>query len=411
MKTKIIATLVTLGLIAQAELALACGGCVYPGGDGEKQTVVQNAERVLFLRDNKTKKSTVWIEVNYSGAAKDFGWVVPVPKLPVVGVGSRSVFDVLDARMGFRIASRMDAAENCRDPYAGCVQGQRAYPMEAGAFAADASAPSADAKASDTGASGASIEILAHGSTGPYNYVVIKGNEASKLYDWLTQNGYTMPEEAKPIIETHVKKGDLFLAIKLQNGQGINAIRPVTLQMDDAEPCVPLRLTSIAAADDMAVTVTVVGDSRAVVKNHLDVQLNPLRMTLQQVGYYNYGNRGGGVPDYYKSYYPCPVGAPKDALCQLPQNYAQVMAAAIDEAGGHAFVTESSLQGSAIGSIAPIAAEQLTGLKKAVTLLNFAEFLASSQLTVDAEFADTVDSLMSTYDIFKIRRLIKQLRR
>jgi hypothetical protein len=32
-------------------------------------TVVQDAERVLFLRDAKTKRSVVWVEVRYTGNA------------------------------------------------------------------------------------------------------------------------------------------------------------------------------------------------------------------------------------------------------------------------------------------------------------------------------------------------------
>ncbi len=284
--------------------------------------------------------------------------------------------------MGFTIAQVYGEAENCRDAYQGCD------PTHANDFGGSADATQS---AMDAGTISDSfppspeggVEILAHGSTGPYNYLVVKGTEASKLYDWLIANGYALPDKAKPIIDVHVKKGDVFLAIKLQNGQGVEAIRPVTLEMDDAEPCVPLRLTSIAATDDMAVTVTVAGSGRAVVKNHLDVQLNPLRMTIDFQSFDN----------------PCPVGVPTGANCHVPGNYSQVLATAIDEAGGHAFVTESSLKGSAIGKLGE--APDLGPVKQAKNLLDFANFLSNYAVKIDGEMADTMAGPVAAIPLFK----------
>lgn len=385
MHTKILSSIAALALLSQAQSAYACGGCFSPPAADQKQTVVQNAERVLFMRDEKTKKSTVWIEVVYSGLAKDFGWVVPVPKLPVVGVGSRRVFDALDARMGFTIAQVYGEPENCRDANQGC---DPAHANDWGGSADAAQGSFADASLgadASVPAPNGGVEILAHGTTGPYNYVVVKGTEASKLYDWLIANGYALPDKAKPIIDIHVKKGDVFLAIKLQNGQGVEAIRPVTLEMDDAEPCVPLRLTSIAATEDMAVTVTVAGNGRAVVKNHLDIQLNPLRLTV-------------APPSY--PYQGCPAGAPVNATCATPGNYSQVLATAIDEAGGHAFVTESSLAGSALGKLGKDAPD-LAPVKNAKTLLDFAQYLSNYQVKLDGEMADTMAGPISQIPLFK----------
>lgn len=345
--------------------ANACGGCVSPPvvGTLDKQQVLQNAERVLFVHDPVTKKSTVWIEVRYSGLAKDFGWILPVPKLPVIGVGSKSVFDALDQRLQFRFNVVAAPDENCRDAYEGCEQNQSdklATPTSGGNFgSADAGASAQDTSKSESG-----VVILAQGSTGPYNYVVVKGSEAKALYDWLTQNGYVLPEKGKPILQSHIDKGDVFVAIKLQNGQGIEAIRPVTLTMDNAEPCVPLRLTSIAAAEEMAVTVTIAGPGRAVVKNHMDVQLNPLRLAFD-------GSRVS-----------CPTGAA--GQCTIPTNYGQLLSAAIDEAGGHAFVTEASIASSGLGQLSPLTSGDLTQLKQAKNWLDFANFLRNTSIPLDS---------------------------
>ncbi|MBI5611126.1 MAG: DUF2330 domain-containing protein [Deltaproteobacteria bacterium] len=70
----------------------------------------------------------------------------------------------------------------------------------------------------------------------------------------------------------------------------------------------PLRLTSIAAVQDTSVVVFLAGPARALPKNTLHVAPNPVRL-----------NWLGGA-----------------------SNYQQVLSAAIDEAGGHAFATEFS---------------------------------------------------------------------
>lgn len=365
----------TAGLVAP-QLALACGGCFSPPTATVDQTVVQDAERVLFVRDEKTKKSVVWVEVRYSGLAKDFGWVLPVPKLPKVGVGSRIVFDALDARMRMRYAVKNRPPENCRDPYEGCDGNRRmdsAFPSAGNAADAVASADSGATKSNE-----ATVEVLASGATGPYDYVVIKGSDGQALYDWLTKRGYATPQKAIKIIQSHVDLGDLFVAVKLSNGQGVEAIRPIALDMEDAEPCVPLRLTSIAAAADMSVIVTIAGPGRAVVKNHLDVVPNPLRMALTEST---------------KAYLACEPGSGTN-FCMLPNNMGQVVSAAIDEAGGRAFVTEAAYEGAQLKALSPLQSFNLTGMSSIKDYDHLGNYLANSGLPINAEIADTLEPVL-----------------
>ena len=358
-------TLPLLLLLALAPArAFACGGCFSPPSPQVDQTVVQDAERVLFMRDEASKLTTVWVEVRYSGLAKDFGWVLPVPKLPTVGVGSTAVLDALDSQMAMRYALQTKAAENCRDPYEGCVEGHAVYPTAGGA---DASAgfDSATDASDGGGTGGGGVQILSQGTTGPYDYVVVKGTEAQVLYDWLTGHGYAMPDKAKPILQSHIDQGNVFVAVHLTNGAGVEAIKPITLQMQDADPCVPLRLTSIAAADELNVVVTIAGPGRAVPKNHLAVELNPLRMAFNWYG----GFDGGGTQ------LACPAGSPTGVTCGRPTNFDQAESAAIDEAGGRAFVTEASLAGADVQLAAIVLPAQYTDLAAVTNLLALANTL------------------------------------
>ncbi len=366
--------------------AYACGGCFSPPAPQIDQTVVQNAERVLFMQDPATQLTTVWVEVRYSGLAKDFGWVLPVPKLPTIGVGNTAVLDALDAQMAMRYAVTTSAAENCRDPYEGCVEGHQAYPSEGAADASAGADESSDAGGTKGGGGG--VQILAQGTTGPYDYVVVKSTDAQTLYSWLTGHGYALPGKAKPIIQSHIDQGNVFVAVHLTNGAGVDAIKPITMQMQGADPCVPLRLTSIASADELNVLVTIAGPGRAVPKNHLSVEMNPLRMTLNSYG--------------FDAPLACLAGTSAGVACGRAGNFDQVESAAIDEAGGRAFVTESSLAGADVKLDAIVAAAQYTELAGVTNLLALANVLAQPdwQGKLTGDLADALDPVLKLEAVF-----------
>lgn len=291
--------------------ALACGGCFSPPGQQNNQLVLQNAERVLFHQDPTTKKSLVWVEVRYTGLAKDFGWVLPVPSKPKVSVGSSWVFDQLDQRHAPRFSTSIASGdENCRSWTSYCFgsNGRRSQASaDSGSSFNGGNSPGAESdRGEDTG-----VTVLEKDQAGPYDYEIVASKDPAALLKWLNDNGYDTPAKALPVIKSHLAKGDLFVAVKLQNSAGVNEVKPIVLEMDGAESCVPLRLTSIAATDNMSVVVTLAGPGRAVPKNHMHVKLNPLKL--------NWFNNGS--------------------------NYEQIMAAAIDEAAGHAFVTEYAAAG------------------------------------------------------------------
>ena len=313
------AALATLCFALAPSAAHACGGCfspVVPSAPGvppNPQAVLQDAERVIFLRDETTKTSTVWVEVRYTGLASEFGWVLPLPKQPVVSVGTAAGLDRLDATTSVQFKVKVSSPENCRDPWDGCTFKNQS--ADAGGNGPDGFT-SNDTMAGGGGGSLGGVEILDQGQAGPYDYTVIQGKDGAVLQTWLDTRGYKTPTSAVPILQSHADKGDVFVAIKLSSGNGVNLIRPVVLTMQDAEPCVPLRLTSIAASDEVNVVVTIAGQGRAIPKNMLHVEPNLAKLNW---------NASNG---------------------QVANNYEQVLSAAIDEAAGRAFFTESAMPGS-----------------------------------------------------------------
>jgi hypothetical protein len=302
-------------------LAWACGGCFSPPPPPgvSNARIVQDAERILFVQDPETKTSTVHVEVRFSGAPEDFGWVLPLPAQPEVSVGTRYIFDRLDQAAAPRFEVRsLVGNEGCSTPATASRSVGCGF-ASSDAAVAGGGGLGGDGMGLPNDQSG--VQVLDADQVGPYNYTVLAAKEAGPLQKWLTDNGYEIPESSLPIIDDHLAKGDVFVAIQLARGEGVEAIRPIVLQMQGTEACVPLRLTSIAASDDMNVVVYLAGEGRGVPKNMLHVVPNPTKLDWAD-------------------------GA---------TNYPQVLSAAIDEAEGHAFSTEFARPVSTL-SVEPVPA-------------------------------------------------------
>jgi MYXO-CTERM domain-containing protein len=136
----------------------------------------------------------------------------------------------------------------------------------------------------------------------------VSSAEVSEVTDWLIENSYDLPGGATGILAEYVAQGHVFAAIKLTAGADVDEIHPLVFRYQGDEPCVPLKLTAVAAKADMAVRAFFLGDDRVFPSNYKHVELNPLRIDwVQQAG-----------------------------------NYTNVVSRAVDEAvaDGQAFVTE-----------------------------------------------------------------------
>src|SRR5438067_803846 len=76
--------------LAPAHNANACG-CFTP--PDPSVPVVQAGERLLFSVDGG--QVTAHIQIQYAGAAGDFGWLLPLPSVPTLELGSDEVFNDL----------------------------------------------------------------------------------------------------------------------------------------------------------------------------------------------------------------------------------------------------------------------------------------------------------------------------
>jgi hypothetical protein len=330
--------------------ARACGGlfCNNPPADPfAPLPVAQTGENVVFAVDTAadgTTTVTAHIQILYSGPADKFSWVVPVDAVPQLGTGTDQLFTSLAQLTQPRFQPDYQIQGTCIIPpnYGGTGSGG----------AADTGFGGAAGTTGAGGTSGGGVTVAFQGAIGPFDAAVISSTDGQALRDWLTTNGYYVGPDASAIIDAYVQEGKVFVALKLLNGQGVSAIRPITLTFHGTEPCVPLRLTAIAALPDMQVRVWVLGASRAVPQRFFELKLDELRIDWTSGG----------------------------------SNYATLLGQAADEAGGNAFVTEyAGTSTVAAGALWSPGRFNLDTLKAAMTPPAYVQLVLSMGLASDPQ--------------------------
>jgi hypothetical protein len=248
-----------LGLLLSAPPTLACGGLFC-----QNVPVDQSAERIIFTVDAGT--ISAYVQINYTGNAPDFAWVVPVPSVPEVDVAEMSSFNELQTATDpvFMLP-----------PVPNCLM-DRMPVMES--------------------AAGGGVTVFSSGEAGPYAYDVVgaEAGNADALIAWLNENKYRITPEMEPLVHVYVDEGMVFLAMKLRPDQGVQDIQPVKMTYQSQRPMIPLRLTAVAANPNMGVYTWIFGRAQAEPQNYakLEVSDNDLSAGsfgsgtdyLQQVG-------------------------------------------------------------------------------------------------------------------------------
>jgi len=120
----------------------------------------------------------------------------------------------------------------------------------------------ADASAAVHGADGGAVNVISQQVVGPYETVQLQSTDPNALTDWLTANGYSIPSNIDPIIAAYVQEGFDFLALKLQPGQGVQAMRPVRVTSAGAGMSLPLRMVAAGTGAKVGITLWVVATGR-----------------------------------------------------------------------------------------------------------------------------------------------------
>lgn len=274
----------------------ACGGTFCDAGPAG-MPVDQSGENVIFVMEPGSVEAHIQIQYDPDTTAQNFAWVIPVMTLPEFSVGSDLFFNSVLANT----VPRYDLFQNW--DFCGGDTGD----SEGGTFTSGDSTAAESGTGGDEGGGGPTVVF--EDSVGAFDIAVLSGGTIEEVMTWLGDNGYQQDPAAMPILGQYLDDGFMFAAMKLTHAEGNDTIHPITLKMNNTEEaCVPLRLTAIAATQDMDVRTFFFSTNRVVPTNYRHVEVNPLK-----IDWVNFA-----------------------------QNYKEVVTLAVDAEGadGNAFVTE-----------------------------------------------------------------------
>jgi len=333
--------LALIGAMSHTNPASACGGLFC-----QNIPVNQAAEQILFHEDGEY--ITAMVRILYDGDAEDFSWVVPVPDTPELSTGSDTFFNELNnlTQPVFTLNREGDG---------GCPIDFLTGGNDAGAVAATASA--------EADSDGVTIEDEL--SVGPFEIQIVSSTNPDEMATWLTDNDYDLSSRGEELITPYVNDGMKFVAVKLRSGQSSGSIQPLIMKYKSDKPMVPIKLTAVAAMQDMGVLVWLVSDARGVPDNYLHV-----------------------VPNYTKLNW---FTGPNNAY----GSYQLLITDAMNEAGGQGFATDyAGPIDSAITGFMTTAGSLDTELAQLDTLSGDNEFLAS---LYNNRFSELMQQIYSQY--------------
>ena len=310
-----LATATTAGLCAAAltlsipQTAEACGGTFCDAGP-QSMPVDQTGENILFVIDGADVEAHIQIQYDPETNADQFAWVIPVLEIPEFEIGSDPLFQALLTSTVPSYGLNFQA-EFCGGGDDGLGGNDGGYDPTGGG--------TSGAGETDGYGEPPPTEVLLEATVGAFDIVVLQSTDVADLMQWLGDNGYQQDPAAEPIFQEYLDESYLFAAFKLTTSAEVDQIHPVVLKFSTGEACIPLRLTKIAAKNDMEVRTFFLGNARTVPRNYRHVLVNPLKI------------------DWLN-------------LSNIAENYKDVITQAVDafEANGHAFVTEYAGQTSVI---------------------------------------------------------------
>jgi len=293
----LLAMLAAGGVALAPQQAEACGGTFCDGGVPGPMPVDQTGENVIFVLGDTDLEVHIQINIDPDTNAEKFGWLVPLASVPEFSVGSQPLFTTLLASSvpTYGLTTTFESCGFSTD--------------SAGVSSSDPGASaSGDGGSTGAGESGDEPSVLKEEQIGAFQIAVLQAGTVESIKTWLLDNGYVWDENASDILQQYLDEGNVIVALKLAAGAGVEDVHPITFRYAAVDTCFPLRLTRIAAVENMDIRVFVLADHRAAPTNFKHVQVNPLK-----IDWLNFAS-----------------------------NYKQVISNAVDafQADGRAFVTE-----------------------------------------------------------------------
>jgi hypothetical protein len=231
--------------VAVSAIALQLGAAVTPAA-AFCGFYVAKADSKLFNKSSKVVlawdegKTSVTMANDYEGDPKEFAVVIPVPTFierKQIGVVDLKTIDHLDAFTAPRLVEYND-----EDPCA-----RRVFDMAAGSARGAMPSPMMVQK----GARYAGVTVEASYDVAEYDVSILSAEQSDGLVNWLTDNGYRIPDGAEAVLGSYIKQKMHFFVAKVNlermQLQGNKYLRPLQVRYETKKFMLPLRLGTVNA--------------------------------------------------------------------------------------------------------------------------------------------------------------------
>jgi hypothetical protein len=202
-----------------------------------------SGQRVLISRTGDATELVVQIGV--PATDQDYGVLLPVPAEPVVDAVpvDSDELDQLDAATRVTIHRTTFVADGGGGGGCGC---------------GDADATRAGGGMDDT----RGVTVSAPVTVGPVTAVSITADTGAAITAWLDDNGFLIPPEHQPVVDSYAGPGRYFVAFKRSEGAPMSEASSVGVHitLPGDHPGYALRISKMGAAEELAVIVFVAAD-------------------------------------------------------------------------------------------------------------------------------------------------------
>ena len=199
-------------------------------------TLKNKTSQVIMVRDGNRTVITMYND--FKGDSKDFAMVVPVPvvlRKDDVHVVDQSIFQRLNDYSAPRLVEYWDqnpcAMEMAKDEVVVTAMGTQRRSKGLGY----------STTAADLG-----VKIEAKYLVGEYDILILSAKESGGLKEWLTSNGYKIPEGAEEVLDPYIKSNLKFFVVKVNEAEKKklpgNFLRPLQINFNSPKFMLPIRL-------------------------------------------------------------------------------------------------------------------------------------------------------------------------
>ncbi|MEI7736732.1 MAG: DUF2330 domain-containing protein [Ferruginibacter sp.] len=234
-------------VIAIAPILFSFCGFYVSKADG---TLKNKTSQVILVRDGN--KTIITMYNDFKGDTKDFAMVVPVPVVLQkndVHVVDQSIFQRLNDYSAPRLVEYWD--QNPCDKYE--MVEDKLSGRVPGVSLSEVTNTSAYKK-KDLG-----VKVEAQYVVGEYDILILSAKESGGLKEWLTSNGYKIPEGAAEVLDPYIKSNLKFFVVKVneKEKQKLNNdfLRPIQIRFNSPKFMLPIRLGMANADGDQDLIV------------------------------------------------------------------------------------------------------------------------------------------------------------